>query len=61
MTTNGENKKTNSYQADPEDPADEKGYDLSDPKQEDEGYTAEGVLRRHGQKSKWGRPEQPQQ
>lgn len=61
MTSTGENKKTNSYQADPENPADEKGYDTSDPNQGDEGYTAEGVLRRKGQKSKWGRNEQAQQ
>lgn len=61
MTSAGENRKTNAYQADEESPADEKGYDIPDPNQADEGYTAEGVLRRHGQKSHWGRPDPDEQ
>ena len=47
--------KDNAYQVDPENPADEKGYDTAKPNQADEGYTAEGILRHHGEKSKWGR------
>ena len=50
--------KPNAYRVAPEQPGDEKGYDTEDPKQSDEGYTAEGVLKRHGEKSKWGRTDQ---
>jgi hypothetical protein len=47
----------NAYQVAPEKPGDEQGYDTADPHQSDEGYTAENVLRRHGEQPRWGRTE----
>jgi len=47
----------NAYQVAPEKPGDEQGYDTAGPHESDEGYTAENVLRRHGEKPRWGRTE----
>lgn len=47
----------NAYRTAPEKPGDEQGYHIGDPDQHDEGYTAEGVLRRYHEKSQWGRKE----
>lgn len=46
---------TNAYQVAPKVPGDEKGYDADDPHYVDEGYTAENILNRHGEKTPWGR------
>lgn len=45
----------NAYQVAPKVPGDEKGYDTADAHNADEGYTAENVLRRHGEATPWGR------
>ncbi len=46
----------NAYQVAPEKPGDEQGYRTADPRNADEGYTAENVLKRHGEEAPWGRP-----
>lgn len=54
-------KDPNTYEVAPEHSGTKQGYDVSEPNQADEGYTADGVLKHHGQQSKWGRPEHEQQ